>query len=143
MIRTFFRNTILALLGLSSEATQCTLFKKLQGNIIELPISKLNELTLVVFVTTGIAWVDIGRFCLKTGIDRDIGCFYTLLFHSLWRLNSISLKLFWENTRSDSENYQVFEILDHSCYFSVQPYFTSYLTIPLTLPCLISHYLTS
>ncbi len=40
-------------------------YSKWHGNIIEVPISKSNELTLVVFVTTGIPWADIGCFCAK------------------------------------------------------------------------------
>ncbi len=35
------------------------------------------------------------------------------------RLNSISIILFWENTGNASENYEVFEISNHSCYSSM------------------------
>ncbi len=35
------------------------------------------------------------------------------------RLNSISIILFWENTGSASENYEVLEISNHSCYSSM------------------------
>ncbi len=34
-------------------------------------------------------------------------------------LNSMSIILFWENTGSASENYEVFEISNHSFYFSM------------------------
>ncbi len=42
--------------------------------------------------------------------------FYFIYFS---RLNTISIILFWENIRSASENYEVFEILHHSCYSSM------------------------
>ncbi len=45
--------------------------------------------------------------------------FIRFYFIHFSRLNSISIILFWENTGSASENYEVFEILNHSCYSSM------------------------
>ncbi len=45
--------------------------------------------------------------------------FISFYFIHFSRLNSISIILFWENTGSSSENYQVFEISIHSFYFSM------------------------
>ncbi len=66
------------------------------------------------------------------------GIFIRFYFIHFSRLNSISIILFWENTGSASENYEVFEIWNHSCYSSMQPYFTFYLTFFLTLRSLTS-----
>ncbi len=47
-------------------------------------------------------------------------CFFIrFYFIHFSRLNSISIILFWENTGSASENYLVFEISNHSFYFSM------------------------
>ncbi len=49
--------------------------------------------------------------------------FFSLFIHFYFihfsRLNSISIILFWENTGSANENYEVFEISNHSCYSSI------------------------
>ncbi len=44
--------------------------------------------------------------------------FIRFYFIHFSRLNSISIILFWENTGSTSENYEVFEISNHSSYSS-------------------------
>ncbi len=49
----------------------------------------------------------------------DLILFIRFSFIHFSRLNSISIIMFWEDTGSASENYQVFKILNHSCYFSV------------------------
>ncbi len=69
--------------------------------------------------------------------------FIRFYFIHFSRLNSISIILFWENTGSASENYQLFEISNHSFYFSMSLYFTSYFTLPYVVPYLTLHYLTS
>ncbi len=68
--------------------------------------------------------------------------FIRFYFIHFSRLNSISIILFWENTGSASENYQVFEISNHSCYSSMYPYFTSYLTLLLTLPFTLPYHMS-
>ncbi len=71
--------------------------------------------------------------------------FISFCFIHFSRSNSISIILFWENTGSTSKNYQVFEISNHSFYFNMYPYFTSYLTLsykPYLLPYFILPYHT-
>ncbi len=52
-------------------------------------------------------------------IHIKLNIFIRFYFIHFSRLNSIPIILFWENTGSASENYQVFEILNHSFYFSM------------------------
>ncbi len=42
--------------------------------------------------------------------------FIRFYFINFSRLNSISIILFWENTGNAGENFEVFEISNHSCY---------------------------
>ncbi len=72
-------------------------------------------------------------------------CFYFIHFS---KLNSISIILFWENTRSASKNYQIILIIP-VCNLTLNltlPYFSPYLTLPYVLPyhtvCHTSPYLT-
>ncbi len=68
--------------------------------------------------------------------------FIRFYFIHFSRLNSVSIILFWENTGSVSEHYEVFEISNHSCYSSILyllPYFTSNLTLPLALPSFLPY----
>ncbi len=62
--------------------------------------------------------------------------FYTLLFHSFSRLNSISIILFWENTGSASENYLTLRIT-----FPYLTNLTSYLTFCRTLHLILPYFL--
>ncbi len=67
--------------------------------------------------------------------------FIRFYFIHFSRLKSISIILFWENTRSASENYQVFEISNHSCYVTLL-YLLPYLTLPYILPYITLPYHT-
>ncbi len=57
--------------------------------------------------------------CWFSWLTGKVGVIIRFYFIHFSRLDSISIILFWENTGSASENYEVFEISNHSCYSSM------------------------
>ncbi len=56
---------------------------------------------------------------LGSGNTSKVGPFYMLLFYSLFKVEFNIDHFILRGHQSASENYQVFEISNHSCYFSM------------------------
>ncbi len=102
--------------------SQAKRMSSFMGNIWFLNFSfqflKQLKITRNQFRTIGRMWQHLDLFGCQI-LKCCLSVFIRFYFIHFSKLNSISIILFWENTGSASENYQVFEILNHSFYFSM------------------------